>query len=212
MSLVSASFRLRPLAAKGILCLSLLIAAASRGHAATPAAVTPLPDDPACTAEDRKYMARAYELAEIATSRGNSPYGALIVKDGEVLAEFSNDAISSHDVTHHAETGLISMSSRKFDKKTFAACTLYTSTEPCIMCCGSINFAGVKRIVYGTTAIQVTRLHGRTLPIQPLQIREVYTRMGATSVTILGPLMEEQGLAVHAAAMLKATAPKPATP
>ncbi len=169
----------------------------------------PLPDDPACTAEDRKFMNRAYELATAAVAQGNTAYGALIVKDGQVVMEFSNDAITSHDATHHAETGLVSLASRKFDREMLANCTLYTSTEPCIMCCGSIRTAGFKRFVYGTTAIQVSRLRGRPVPANPLQCREIYARVGASEVAILGPLMEGKGLAVHAAAMAKLASARP---
>jgi tRNA(Arg) A34 adenosine deaminase TadA len=168
--------------------------------------VQPLPDDPACTTEDRRFMTRAFALAAAATALGNSAYGALLVKDGQVLMEFSNDAITSHDATHHAETGLISFASRKFDRATLAACTLYTSTEPCIMCCGSIRASGIKKFVYGVTAVQVTRLRRRPVPPNPLECREVYTRVGATDVTILGPLLEGDGLAVHAAALAKTAA------
>ena len=146
-------------------------------------------------------MARAAELAASAAAKGNSPYGALLVKDGKIVMEFENNANTSGDVTHHAETGLISASTVKLGKAFVSQCVLYTSTEPCIMCCGSIRSAGVKKIVYGCTATQVSLLHGRKLPFNPLQIREVYTRIGATDVTILGPLLEGEGLAVHAAAM-----------
>jgi tRNA(Arg) A34 adenosine deaminase TadA len=184
--------------------LTVLLAVAP-GWAATPVKVVPLPDDPACTAEDRRFMARAYELAASAAAHGNSTYGALLVMDGRIIMEGENNANTSHDVTHHAETGLISAASVKLGKAELAKCVLYTSTEPCIMCCGSINNAGIKKFVYGTTAIQVTRLRGRALPIKPLECREVYQRIGAGRVVILGPLMEDQGLAVHAAAMAKTT-------
>ena len=174
------------------------------------APVAPLPDDPACTQEDRKFMARAYELAAAAAAHGNTAYGALLVKDGKIVMEFENNAMTSGDVTHHAETGLISKSTVALGKAYVSGCTLYTSTEPCIMCCGSIHSAGVKKIVFGVTAIQVTRLRGHAPPFNPLQIREVYTRIGATDVTILGPLMEGDGLAVHATAFANAAAKKKA--
>lgn len=182
-------------------------AAAAKPASTTAIASVPtenaLPDDPACTAEDRKFMTRAYELAASASAHGNGAYGALIVKDGKVIMEFSNDVTTSHDVTHHAETGLVSLASRKFDHAMLAGCTLYTSTEPCIMCCGSIRAAGFEKVVYGTTATQVTRLRGRAVPPNPLQAREVYARVGASDVAVLGPLMEGQGLAIHAAAFAK---------
>ena len=191
---------LRPWARPAALWLSALCALGSLARAAT---VPPMPDDPACTAEDRKFMARAYELADAASVHGNGAYGALLVKDGKILMEFENNATTSKDVTHHAETGLISKSTSTLGKAALADCILYTSTEPCIMCCGSIHAAGIKKIVFGVTAIQVSRLRGRALPVQPLQIREVYTRIGAGDVTILGPLMEGDGLAIHAAAFAR---------
>ena len=177
----------------------LLIALLPVARAAAPA-ITPLPDDPACTAEDRKFMARANELAASAAAHGNSSYGALLVKDGKILIEGENDANTSRDITHHAETGLLSVASVKYGKATLADVILYTSTEPCIMCCGSIRAAGIKKFVYGVTATQVTRLRGRPLPAQPLECREVFVRTGSTDVKILGPVLEAAGLAIHAAA------------
>jgi len=193
-----------------VLRLVSLVAGASLAIAAlTP--VQPLADDPACTAEDRRFMARATELAAAAVAHGNGAYGALIVKDGKILMEFENNATTGHDVTHHAETGLMSAASVKLGREVLAQCTLYTSTEPCIMCCGSIRYAGIKKIVYGVTATQVSRLRGRTLPASPLEIREVYERIGSADVVILGPLMEAEGLAVHATAPVPMPAAATAT-
>jgi len=169
------------------------------------APVTPLPDDPAATEQDRVYIKRANELAAQTAAKGNSSYGALLVKDGAVLMEFGNDAKTSGDVTHHAETGLLSLASRKFGPDIVKDSVLYTSTEPCIMCCGAIRAAGLKEFVYGTTAIQVTRQRGGNVPENPLQCREVFARIGSGSVVIRGPLLEAEGLAVHAAAAAAAS-------
>jgi tRNA(Arg) A34 adenosine deaminase TadA len=165
--------------------------------------VPALADDPTCTVEDRKFMARAYELAAIASENGNGAYGALVVKDGKIIMEFSNNARTSGNVTHHAETGLVSLTSVRLGLNSMVGATLYTSTEPCIMCCGAIRGSKVTRLVYGTTAIQVGRLRGRQPPANPLQVREVFERAGAGPIAIAGPLMEQEGLAVHAAALTK---------
>ena len=113
------------------------------------------------------------------------------------------------DATHHAETGLISLASRKFGRETVAASVLYTSTEPCIMCCGAIRAAGIKKFYYGTTAIQVTRLRGAKVPETPLQCREVFARIGSPDVAIYGPLLEADGLKVHADAAAAAASRPP---
>jgi tRNA(Arg) A34 adenosine deaminase TadA len=171
----------------------LLIATWARG-----AFPTPLADDPACTATDRRFMARAYELARAAMSHGGAPFGALLVKDGHIIAEFSNCEYATHDVTKHAETGLISAFSPHLPKAAFAASTLYTSSEPCTMCCGSIRYAGIRRIVYGTTEEQFLRVIGRPPLPHPLASHEVFART-APGTVVLGPLMEAEGLAIHEA-------------
>ncbi len=163
-------------------------------HAASP---VPLPDDPACTAVDRKFMLRALELVRDSVAHGRHPFSAVLVKDGQVLAEYVNQSDLTHDVTQHAETGLISKYSPKFDRATFAGCTLYASSEPCTMCCGSIRFAGIKRVVYGVTETQFLLTWGFPLTARPLQIREIMART-APDIQVLGPLMEAEGLKLHA--------------
>lgn len=184
----------------------LLLPAVGLLQAAAP--VLPLPDDPRASDQDRAYMKRANELAALTASKGNSSYGALLVKDGVVLMEFGNDARTSGDITHHAETGLISKATRELGREAVAGAVLYTSTEPCIMCCGSIRWANLKKFVYGATALQVSKQRGGPLPEHPLQCREVFERIGAGDVAIIGPVSESAGLAVHAAAARAAGAAK----
>jgi len=154
-------------------CLLLPLLLATSAFGGFPAAAH---DDPACTPEDRIYMARAYELARYAITHGGGPFGALLVKDGKVLAEYSNSVHATGDITKHAETGLISAFSPKIDRETFAKSTLYTSTEPCAMCCGAICFAAADR--------------------NPLTSHEILGRI-APAVKVLGPLMEAEGLTIH---------------
>ena len=152
-------------------------------------------DDPAATDEDRRHMNRAYELASSAVEHGNHPFGALIVRDGEILLEFENQVITSGDVTQHAEIGLISLATPKFDRETLSQSTLYTSTEPCIMCCGAIYWAGVTKIVFGTSAREMVT-KGLKSEYRGIPSREVYSRIGP-HVEIIGPINEERGLEIH---------------
>lgn len=143
-------------------------------------------------------MARAYELARLAVRNGGGPFGALLVVDGRVAAEFGNCAAVTRDVTKHAETGLISAFGAGLGRAAFSRGTLYTSSEPCTMCCGAIRFAGIKRVVYGTTEEQFVRVIGTPDSEQPLNSREIFRRT-APDVKVLGPLMEEEGLRIHEA-------------
>lgn len=184
--------------------VSVLLLSLTAAFAAAPGAVVPLPDDPSCTAADRTFMLRAVELAAAASAHGNGAYGAVLVKEGKIIMEFEAQSTSSKDVTKHAETGLVSAASRKFGRDALADTILYTSTEPCIMCCGAIRSAGIREFVYGTTGLQVTRLRGAKVPDNPLQCREVFERSPTANTTkIRGPLLEAEGLAVHAVALAK---------
>lgn len=171
---------------------------ASSGLAATAPVVPPLPDDPACTAEDRKFMRRALELAQDSVARDWRPFSGVLVKDGVILAEYQNQEAVTHDTTQHAETGLISAFSPKIDRATLAQCTLYASSEPCTMCCGAIRFAGIGRVVYGVTESQFELIMKPAPNPQALTCRETLART-APWIKVLGPLDEAAGLVVHAA-------------
>jgi tRNA(Arg) A34 adenosine deaminase TadA len=187
---------------KGGRCGLVLIASLLALCVARAAAVTPLPDDPACSAVDRTFMLRANELAIGASGHGNGSYGAILVKNGKIIGEFEACSTTASDPTMHAETGLIALVSKTLGLEALKGSILYTSTEPCIMCCGAIRNAGIREFVYGVTALQVTRLRGGKLPEKPLQCREVFARGSATNPTVIrGPLMEAEGLVVHAIAL-----------
>ena len=109
--------------------------------------VKALPDDSLATIEDRQFVKRSYELAKNAVAHGNYPFGALLVHEGKIVAEFENETTTSGDVTKHAETGLIANASKKLTRKILSECTLYTSTEPCLMCSGAIYWARIPKFV-----------------------------------------------------------------
>lgn len=164
----------------------------SFASAATPA-LTPAPDDPACTADDRKFMARAFELARVSLNRGDSGIGAVLVKDGKIICEYGNSIKTDSDLTLHGETGLISRASRVLPKEMWQGTTLYTSLEPCIMCCGTIHAAGIKTVVYGGT----TRMPGGPFfGPDRLRIREIYERYG-WDIAVRGPLMDSEQLKIR---------------
>ena len=182
---------MRSILLPGLLFLTAVLSSPAAGP-------VPLPDDPACTAEDRKFMLRALELVRDSVSKNLHPFSAVLVnQEGKVLAEYVNRSDTTHDVTQHAETGLIAMYSPKFDRATLATCTLYASSEPCTMCCGSIRFAGIKRVVYGVTETQFLLTWGYPLTPNQLQIREIMART-SPDIKVLGPLMEADGLKLHA--------------
>lgn len=144
-------------------------------------------------------MRRAIALANASVERGGGPFGAVIVKDGEVIAEGSNSVTLNTDPTAHAEVTAIREACRKLDTFHLEDCTIYTSCEPCPMCLGAIYWAGIKRIYYGNTRKDAADidfaddfiyeelarpLDERRLPIRPLlrdEAQESFRRWTAKS-------------------------------
>lgn len=98
-------------------------------------------------------MQRAIDLAvENARSGRGGPFGALVVKDGAILAEGVNLVTSSNDPTAHAEICAIREACRVLGDFQLRGCEIYTSSEPCPMCLGAIYWARPERIYCGATA------------------------------------------------------------
>jgi tRNA(Arg) A34 adenosine deaminase TadA len=156
--------------------------------------IKPLRDDPTATEVDRKYIHRTYEIAKSAMANGNHPFGALLVCGGEIIAEFENAVVTSRDVTKHAETGLVSLSSQKFDREILSQSTLYTSTEPCVMCCGAIHWLSIARMAYGTSSTQLVKILGGN--DEGISSKEIFARINP-KLEITGPIMEAEGIEIH---------------
>nr|WP_241033775.1 tRNA adenosine(34) deaminase TadA [Vibrio maerlii] len=94
-------------------------------------------------------MRRAMELAEQAENEGEVPVGAVLVKDGEVIAEGWNRSIGTHDATAHAEVETLRRAGQVLENYRLLDTTLYVTLEPCPMCAGALLHSRVKRIVFG---------------------------------------------------------------
>lgn len=101
--------------------------------------------------QDTKYMNMAYLEALKALKEDEVPVGAIIVKDGKVIAKAYNQRESKQMVTYHAETKAIEKACKKLKSWRLEECTLYTTLEPCIMCSGVIINSRIKRVVYGAS-------------------------------------------------------------
>lgn len=98
--------------------------------------------------EHRTYMLRAIELAKESAKSGGGPFGAVIVKEGEIVAEASNSVTLDNDPTAHAEVNAIRKACKALQTFDLSGCTLYTSCEPCPMCLSSSYWAHVDKIYY----------------------------------------------------------------
>jgi tRNA(adenine34) deaminase len=98
---------------------------------------------------DAAWMRLALDEAEDAGEAGEVPVGAVVVKDGEVIARSANAMIASSDATAHAELLAIQAASAVVGDARLAGCTMYVTLEPCAMCAGAMVLARLDRVVFG---------------------------------------------------------------
>lgn len=96
-----------------------------------------------------KYMKIAIEEAKISEQNGDIPVGAVIVRDNKVISQSHNKKETSSCATKHAEIIVIEEACKKLNTWHLDECTLYTTMEPCMMCCGAIFQSRIKNVIYG---------------------------------------------------------------
>jgi tRNA(adenine34) deaminase len=98
---------------------------------------------------DRQFMKQALEQAELAALAGEVPVGAVIVRNGEVIARAFNKPITNHDPSAHAEMLALRQAALSAENYRIPDTTLYVTLEPCTMCAGAMLHARIDRIVFG---------------------------------------------------------------
>ncbi|MFA5504359.1 MAG: nucleoside deaminase [Vulcanimicrobiota bacterium] len=144
--------------------------------------------------DDLKFLRRSFELARMARNRRYGAFGAVLVRNGSVVFEAENTiAENEGDLTCHAEMNLLREASAYFSRAELGSCTMYCSTEPCAMCAGAAYWCGVGRIVYGLAS----NLYAQQFGGLAMNCREVFAHAPDYQVEVVGPLLQEEALAVH---------------
>jgi len=100
---------------------------------------------------DKELMREAIRLAAENVENGGGPFGAVIARDGEIIATGVNRVTAQNDPTAHAEVNAIRRAAARLGTFDLSGCTLYTSCEPCPMCLGAIYWARLRRMCYAGT-------------------------------------------------------------
>jgi len=119
-----------------------IAAAGLSGGAARAAAATP-------PAERARFMARAMEMQRLAVARGDQPFGAVVVRDGQIVGEGASAVLTTPDPTAHGEVQAIRDAARRLGTPRLTACELYTTFRPCPMCEAAAYWAGIERVFHG---------------------------------------------------------------
>jgi guanine deaminase len=136
--------------------------------------------------DHEKFMRRAIELSALAGLEyaTGGPFGAVVVKDNQIVAEGMNRVVASHDPTWHGEMEAIRLACITLQSSRLTGCTLYTTSEPCPMCVAASYWAGIERIYFSAT-VEDTLEYGkfdnrwvyRELALPPDQRRIPQTRL-----------------------------------
>ena len=134
------------------------------------------------TNRDEFFMRRAIQLAqEGMDTNSGGPFGCVIVKDNEIIAEGFNQVTSTNDATAHAEIIAIRKACQRLNSFHLEDCVLYTSCEPCPMCLGAIYWARLKTVFYACNKLDANKFNFSDQFIyeeldKPLEKREIQFR------------------------------------
>ena len=105
-----------------------------------------------------KFMRLAIEKSLQSIDNGGGPFGAVVVKDGEVIAAASNSVTIDNDPTAHAEVNAIRLACKKLGTFDLSGCDIYASCEPCPMCLAAIYWARIDRLYYANTKADADKI------------------------------------------------------
>jgi tRNA(adenine34) deaminase len=133
-------------------------------------------------------MQQALAEAQAAAGRGEVPVGAVIVREGAVIAAAGNRTLADHDPTAHAEMLAIRAAAAALGSERLTGCDLYVTLEPCAMCAGAISLARIRRLYYGASDPKGGAVeHGARYFTQPTchHAPEVYSAIGEGEASAL---------------------------
>ena len=139
---------------------------------------------------DADFMRLAIESARAALDSGQSPFGAVIARDGQVLAASHNEVWEQVDPTAHAEVTAIRLACKKLGKVKLDGCTIYSTTEPCPMCFSAIHWACLGQVIFGTFIADVAKRGFNELFIPSRKMK----REGKSPVRIKSGFMKKECL------------------
>ncbi len=137
---------------------------------------------------DSYFMQLAIEKARVGVTNGQSPFGACIVKQGQVIACEHNQVWANTDISAHAEVVAIRIACQKLQTIDLSGSMIYTTCEPCPMCLSTCHWARLDKIVYGTdiAAARAAGFHELNISAQDMK------QLGKSEIVVEGGFMEDE--------------------
>lgn len=132
-------------------------------------------------ADDRTWVTRAVELATAHASAGGRPFGALVVRDGQVVAEGVNTVAEDRDPLAHAEVQALRAATRALGTEDLTGATIAASCEPCPVCQAAAALMGVTRLVYGASKEEASAI-GFPLSPAPAAMQRLWREAGHQAI------------------------------
>jgi len=118
-------------------------------------------------------MKNAVSITKKGIKNGQTPFGAVIVKDGKIIASAHNQVWKDTDITAHAEIKAIQEACKNINSIDLSGATIYTTCEPCPMCFSAIHWAKIEKIVYGATIKEAINAGFNELSINTKQMKKI---------------------------------------
>ena len=135
-----------------------------------------------------KFMNLAIGISKAGIKDGQTPFGAVIVKDGNIIAKCHNEVFATTDITAHAEMVAIKEACKNLDSIDLSGSIIYTTCEPCPMCFSAINWARIDTIVYGASINDAKSAGFNELTISNEQMKKT----GQSDVNIVKDILKDE--------------------
>ena len=142
--------------------------------------------------QDEQLMKEAIRLSRQAVVHGNEPFGAVLVKEGQIVFTNENQIYTQSDPTFHAELGLLRRFCHETGVTDLGEYTLYSSCEPCFMCCGAMVWTKLGRLVYGASDVDLCELLG----VQGSECCKLVFEHSGNAIQVTGGVLREESLRV----------------
>ena len=139
-----------------------------------------------------RFIREVNKLAYQSAQKGNDPFAALLVKEGTIVASTMDYSVEKSDPTAHAELYLIRNFCQENNVFSLEEYTLYSSSEPCVMCSGAIHWAKIKNVVFSVPQQRLNGVsHGKIKPSC-----DSIVNIEKSKVEVVGPILEDEGFQV----------------